>query len=230
MNGLRALPVALLGGACVLAGCNGGQAISPDEATVASLRAARMGQTVVVEVGLGRLPVSVRVVTLGLKLADGTVVPPGTVSLARSPAGKVVASPRLDFVFADSGVRCLASAHPDRWLVVTFDLGRRSGVDGSLFSLVLGDPDAPGARRMGITTAVSVRDGSPSLFACIALGDSVEAAGLPRRGRPPEASFRFDEQPSPETLASCVPIRPAIARARPGSADGRLLAFAPPRR
>jgi len=154
MNGLRALPVALLGGACVLAGCNGGQAISPDEATAASLRAARMGQTVVVEVGLGRLPVSVRVVTLGLKLADGTVVPPGTVSLARSPAGKVVASPRLDFVFADSGVRCLASAHPDRWLVVTFDLGRRSGVDGSLFSLVLGDPDAPGARRMGITLSL----------------------------------------------------------------------------
>ena len=191
-------------GMVILPGCSGEQAISPDRpdrATVATrgtLRAAQIGDTVVVEIALSGLPERERMLGMGLKLTDGTVIYPKAIHVLKAPSRELATAAKMDFDF--SGSTALGEGGSSLYLQVVYELenGRPVG-NGSTFSLVLGDPDSESGREMGITTGVSTRDGSPFMADyCITLNDATDAAGYPtppapRRSNAPAVRYRFEE-------------------------------------
>jgi len=205
------LSVALFVLGSLLPGCGSRIAFSPESPSRGTLRAARVGRTVLVEVGLENVPANIDVVTLGLKLRDETPIYPRTIRRLDRPAGELSGSPRIDFEFGvgDAPRRAPARTRPDRWVEVTFEL--LNGVDdadGGAFSLTLGDPDMSEACRLGMTATIAARDGSPSLFSCLMPAEPGDDLLLPLPPMPvasvSKASFRLAERAAP----SRVPIVP----------------------
>jgi hypothetical protein len=208
--------VALLTGVVSFSGCGRSKAISTEPAAHGTLRAERRDRTVIVEVGLGGIPESVKLVTLGLRLADGTAVFPRTVRVLGASRGDLAAAPKVEFGFGPGWPGRAAAPDAALWLQITFELDAGAGTaDGSTFTLVLGDAETLQGCQLGITTSVFTRDGSPSLFGCIATEPFGQDAFLPMppvpQPRPPVASFRFKEPPAARRQGAVVEIRPAPA-------------------
>lgn len=228
---LRAAWAALLA-AGLVSGCGGGRRIAAAGPACGTLRAGRSGRAVIVEVGLTNVPASTDLVTLGLKLGDGTAVFARTVRTQEGFSPELAAAPSITFSFDGAATEPPGRGEPQVWLQVTFELadGGRSA-DDSTFSLVLGDPETIDGCRMGITTSIFTRDGSPSLSGCIVR--DYEEVGVfplppPQAARPPAVSFRFAERASVGPRALPIEIVPEIASADewnlpplgPGPANG----------
>jgi len=214
MKYIGAVPVAC----CVFAalvGCSRGGGISTNDGARGTLRAARANGLVVAEVGIENLPADVKLITLGLQLKDGTVLYPRTVHSSPEPSDLLGDAPRMSFAFRDDaeGVR----TKPKLFLAVTFPVSTVfPSLDGSTFTVVLGDPDGDQACRLGISTSIFARDGSPSLYGCAVLGDGEEpdpiAIPAARVSSGPAACFRLTEvpsRPSGPLLARRVPLESA---------------------
>ena len=212
-NALWVLPAAML----CLGGCGRGERISISGPPRGSLQAARVGNVVIVQVGLADVPADVKLMTLGLKLGDGTAVYPKTIRMLNDPPRDLAAAPRVDFAFDGDGPRRRGAAEPGLWVRVTFELEPPRSADGSTFSLVLGDSETVAGCRMGITTSIFTRDGSPSLFGCILPEERLEEGSflpLPRiRPQAPTVSFFFRELPDGRRKGELVKIVPALAMA-----------------
>jgi len=199
----RLVQLGVLG--ALLAGCGKQPRLTIEAPPRGTIRAQRDGQTVVVELGLENVPADTEVLTLGLMLGDDTPIYPRTIRPFDGPDADLAASARLDFELSDSGTvttRPAAAVRPDRWIRLSYDLGPGvDGVAGGAFSLVLGDPDMAEGCRMGMTATIAARDGSPSLFSCLAPGDEGDGDGFPLPPLPatalPKASFRLAERPAP---------------------------------
>jgi len=170
------------------------------------LSASRTGPTVSVEVFLADVPASVKVVSTGLMLSDGSVVRPETVSLDRVPTrladrgGQPGESGGLEFSFANRGRRS-AGGGALRRLQLTYVLdGESASVNGGTFTLVLGEVDGVLACRAGITLGVSTLDGGPGIAECVALEPEEDYLELPlppaRPSTTPVACFRLKEAPA----------------------------------
>ena len=199
MNRICAIPAAwcLVVG---LGGCGRGEAISTNNGARGTLRAARTNGTIVAEIGIENLPEDVKLITLGLQLKDGTVLYPQTVRSSSEPSGLLGDAPRVSFAFR--GDREGAQAQPKLFVAVTFRVSKVfPSVDGSTFSVVLGDPDGEQACRLGISMSVFTRDGSPSLYGCAVLGDTevpgaATALSAPQASAGPAVCFRLREMRS----------------------------------
>ncbi len=170
-----------------------------------SIRAARRGNRVLVEVGLENMPASTELVTMGLKLRDGTVLYPSTLGTLQRPLESLAGQPHANFAFGAEGPAEPVSVKPTTWLELTFDLPRRHATaDESVFSIVLGAPEGMQACAMGITASIVTRDGSPSMTGCVRLGSAYE-------------SPMFPLLPAPGGLSPAVSVR---LREADGSPDG----------
>ena len=197
----RLFALAPLVGVCLL-GCGHAGGISSESTTSGTIRAARTGRLVTVEVGLADLPPTLDVLTLGLKLRDGTAVYPRAIEGLSAPSGELTGSPVAHFRMGDEAAPEGFRSRPDMRLGVVFDLDKGwESVDEGTFTLVLGDPAMSEGCRMGITAMLSARDGSPSLLSCIAMrpfgGDAMLALPPPPIQYVPSVAFRLREQARP---------------------------------
>jgi hypothetical protein len=193
------IPAAFFALAAALAGCGRSQPIAASDPARGTLRAAKTDQTVLAEVGIENLPENVKLLTMGLQLKDGTVLYPETIRTLPEPLSDLAGAPRLDFAF--EGQDEPVHAHPQVWMAVTFRLSKVTpSVNRSTFSVILGDADGEQGCRLGLSTSVFPRDGSPSLYACIIppglrRHDLAMSAPLPPRPLPPTVCFRLTEVP-----------------------------------
>ena len=203
--------------AAVVAGCGArAENLATQGATRGVFRAERHGRTVRVEVGLEKLPPSASVVTMGLKLADGTPLYPQTICGLSGPAADLREARRVGFAFRPGPATQSAGIRPEFWVQVTFELGALArSVHGGTFSLVLGDPTASQSCGMGITTSVMTRDGSPCPVDCVELAEFYKSEfipmPLPRVTAPPTVSIHLAETPAKEPGGTSVPIVPTLA-------------------
>ena len=216
MTRIVTIPAALFVLGAILAGCGRGPRLTAGDPARGTLRAVRTDSTVLAEVGIENLPENVKLLTMGLQLQDGTVLYPETIRSLPEPLSDLAGAPRIDFTFGGEGDRIRAD--PQLWLAVTFRLSKVSpSVDKSTFSLILGDADGEQGCRLGLSTSVFTRDGSPSLFACIIPPgleprDFALSPPLPPRALPPTVCFRLT-QVSPrdggELRAKMIPANTA---------------------
>lgn len=195
-----AIAAALLAAVAVLNGCARERGITVADPARGTLRAARTDGTVLAEIGIENIPENVKLLTMGLQLKDGTVLYPESICSLSQPSSDLVGAPRIDFAFSGDGEGVHVS--PQLWLAVTFRLSKvfRS-VDKSTFSVILGDADGEQGCRLGLSTSIFARDGSPSLFACIIPpgldpNDFAQSPPLPPRAFAPTVCFRLTEAPS----------------------------------
>jgi len=185
----------------------------PSGSSRGTLLARRHGRTVEVEVYLTNVPQEVQTMATGLKLRNGEAVEPKSVLLLDSPPVRDEAAPNVQFAF-DEAAPGGAGGGPTVCLRVTYELGRTISADRATFTLVLGEPEGPVACTMGITSAVSVRDGGPTLTGCVRLAAADDFGGPPLPppppARTPTVSFRFRELPARGPDASLVWIAPAV--------------------
>lgn len=174
---------------------------APDQFTFATLRAARVGRTIIVQLGFQQMPSWVSTLTLGLRLDDGSAVYPTTVRSLRNPDRELLASPEVAFRMGRGVVTPAQNVRPTRWIETTFELdATQTSANGSMFSLLLGDPESVQGCDLGMSVSVSAKDDSPSLYSCILLkpmGGIDLLLNLPAAPRPdvPVASFRLSEKP-----------------------------------
>lgn len=165
--------VAVAAGAVVVPGCgSGGGGLSAQRVDGALVPvggwvcASRLGETVVVDLAVCNIPRGAKALTMGLKLADGTAVYAREVHVLPAPAPAAEASQELAVRFG-RGADGPGGARPTGrclFLQVHFDVPARGGaLAGSVFSLVVGEPDSRAGCAMGLTTGVASRDGSPHL-------------------------------------------------------------------
>jgi hypothetical protein len=171
-----------------------------DPFTYGTLRAARLDRTVIVQLGFQQMPTWVNTLTLGLRLDDGSAVYPTTVRSLRNPDRELLASPEVAFRLGRGVIAPAQSVHPTRWIETIFELdAAQTLANGSMFSLLLGDPESVQGCDLGMSVSVSAKDDSPSLYSCILLKPMEGAElllNLPPAPRPdvPVASFRLSEK------------------------------------
>jgi hypothetical protein len=183
---------------------------SADQFTYGTIRAARLGQAVIVQVGFQGMPRSVNTLTLGLRLDDGSAVYPTTIHSLRNPDRELLASPEVGFRMGRGVIAAAKNVRPTRWLETTFELdAAQISANGSVFSLLLGEPETVQGCDLGMSVSVSARDDSPSLYSCILLkpAEGMDTLlSLPPAPRPeaPVASFRLSE------ALGKVAVRPVV--------------------
>jgi len=191
-----------------------------------TLLASRTERRINVLVYLTNLPADVETVASGLKLASGDPVPPTSVYLSKTPGPRDARSPHVHFAFDKQSPKGAGAGGPTVCLHVTYDLEASSSVDGAAFTVVLGDPDGNLACTMGITSAVAVRDGGPTLAGCvrIAAENGYDGPPLPPipENRSPTVSFRFREKAGQADGRSLVHIIPAVHAVYPDGPPARL--------
>ena len=188
----------------------GGQAPSP----YGSMCAARLGETIIIEVALGGIPEKDRVLALGLRLPDGTAIAPCAIHVLREPSGELAGSPLARFDFeglspAPPGVK------PSLCFQVHFDLAEVPGpADDAVFSIALGRPDSRSGNRMGVRVGIDTRDGSPCCM------DS---------GPEPTTAVAVGEMPTPPEI--CRHVAPSVGfhlgATSDACGDGSMVAFVP---
>ncbi len=183
-----------------------------------TLFASRQEDLVVVEVNIANVPEKAKTLATGLKLPDGTVVQPKTIRFVRETVRYDDTVPRVEF---DFGPGRPPGAEPDEaglFLRVAYELDRKTSVDGGTFTLVLGEAQCGAACAMGITAAMSIEDGGPTLTQCVVLPRDDAEGGPPAPPAPeagaPTISFLFKEDAKGAT-DPVVWITPAVASVYP---------------
>jgi len=207
-------------GACVLVlviltccGCetgNRGMSISPGARPAVpprgSLAVDRDGSTLTMDIALADIPEQAHLLAMGLRLPDGGVVSPSTVTVLTAPAESPATAGRAGLRLGASAGPALGGATPSLCVRVAYELPAEAGsIAGSVFSMSLGDPYEQLGRQMGVTAALSTHDGSPMLV------DYTYEPAAPRPGPdcplpPPPAprasalSFRLRAEPEPVAI------------------------------
>jgi len=191
---------------------------SVDGPPFGTLFASRQEDLVVVEVSLANVPEKAKTLATGLKLPDGTVVPPKTIRFVRETVAYDETVPRVEFDFGGGRPGGAGPGEEGLLLRVAYELDRGTSVDGGTFTLVLGEAQCGLACGMGITAAMSIEDGGPTLTQCVAPPRGVGGGGPPVPAAPqagsPTVSFRFREAAHP-AAGPIVWITPAVASIHP---------------
>jgi hypothetical protein len=192
-------------GAACLAGCSdsgqkaslgcGGQGVLAARGEVCASQA---GNVVVVEVRLFGVPERTRLLAMGLKLRDGTALYPSAVRILPGPGRDLAGSPWVRFGF-DGSVGAASGQSADLCFQMFYELEEGSvGSAGSVFWLALGEPDGPAGTEAGITSGLSLHDGTPFFSGYgMRLGSGAAAAGFPALAEPrrsvPMVGFHLGE-------------------------------------
>jgi len=184
-----------------------------------TLLARREADRMDVEVFLTNLPPDAETVATGLKLRDGEPVAPTSVAMETVTLPRDDTRPRADFAFDEAAPKGAGGGRPTVCLRVTYALDRAVSADGASFTLVLGEPDGAVACRMGVSSAVSIRDGGPTLTGCVRTPVLDGFDGPPLPPAPPSSTptvcFRFRETPDGSGGESLVRIVPSVEAVLP---------------
>ena len=199
--------------------------VSPSLPAHGSLCAARAGNTLTIEIAVAGIPKRANMVALGLKLRDGTIARPKSVSVLGAPTQDLAPAPRIGFDLSGQGTAPATCTQPDLCVQVTYELPTGSAsADGSIFSLAAGDPGGLLGRQMGVAAAVSTYDGSllpvDHTYEQAAAGSGDDSPLPP----PPDVdavavSFQFTEMPDVAAGPAGVAIRPALAVVPPAEPE-----------
>lgn len=191
-----------------------------------TLFASRQEGLVVVEVNLANVPKEAKTVATGLKLRDGVVVQPEAIHFVRETVHHDQTVPRVDFDFGRPPAPGGSRGESGLFLRVAYGLDRKVSVDGGTFTLVLGEAQCGAACSMGITAAMSIEDGGPTLIQCLVLPPGETGGGPPAPPAPeagaPTVSFRFREH-AKGAGGPIVWITPAVASVYPQGPPRKML-------
>ena len=181
--------------------------------------ASRQGDLIVVDAKLANVPSKVKTLAAGLKLRNGVVVPPKTIGFVHGATDHHESAPRGEFDFNERPAPRTPVGRAELCLRVTYAVDRTVSVDRGVFTLVLGEPTGSMSCSQGITAAISVDDGGPTLTGCVLLPPEDDVYGPPRPLVPePDAatvSFELRLDPARAGPDGAVWITPRLASIHP---------------
>ena len=191
-----------------------------------TLFASRRENVLLVDVNLWGVSDRVKTVSTGLKLRDGTVLAPQSVVLLGDATQYRPSVPRADFDFGQ-GRGQPGQGEPARCLRVAYELPNAPyTVNGATFTVILGEPEGNADCTVGITSAVSMRDGGPVPAGCAIVeapeGEFGPPMPLARAPTNEGVSFRFAETAGKASAASPSWVAAAVASADRPSRAGRV--------